>query len=230
MLPLDDQRLLVAVRNEGLFSSDGIRIAPFSPAASAWLQRKIVVTGCRLRDGRIVVGTRQNGILVLGADGTLEQRLDDTAGLPNDVLTAAMTDREGSLWLTYHGPYVRIDLATPMSILDTRRGLQGSATSTARHRDRLYIATSHGLFFIDRTSPMFRIVEGVPPPVWKAASIGDALLLGTGEGVFVLRDDGTVQARPRHRGPGVLQPPSIGARSVAHLALHQAGHRNATPR
>ena len=195
-LPLDEQRLLVAVRNEGLFSSDGITVTPFAPAATEWLQRKLVVTGCRLRDGRIVVGTRQNGILVLGADGTLEQRLDDTAGLPNDVLTAAMTDREGSLWLTYHGPYVRIDLATPMSILDTRRGLLGSAASTARHRDRLYIATSHGLFFIDRTSPMFRIVEGVPPPVWKAASVGDALLLGTGEGVFVLREGGTPRPVP----------------------------------
>src|SRR5688572_20890345 len=168
-------------------------ITPFAPAASDWLQRKIVVTGCRLLDGRIIVGTRQNGILVIGADGTLEQRLDDTAGLPNEVLTAAMTDREGSLWLAYYGPYVRIDLATPMSILDARRGLQGSATSTARHRDGLYIATSHGLFFIDRTSAMFRLVEGVPAPVWKAISVDDDLLLGTGEGAFVLREESTPQ-------------------------------------
>jgi len=193
VLPLDERRLLVAIRNEGLFSSDGTAVTPFAPAASEWLQRKIVVTGCRLLDGRIVVGTRQNGILVIGADGTLEQRLDDTAGLPSEVLTAAMTDREGSLWLTYHGPYVRIDLATPMSILDARRGLQGTATSTARHGGRLYIATSHGLFVIDRTLPMFRIVEGVPPPVWKAISVDDGLLLGTGEGVFLLRDDGMVK-------------------------------------
>ncbi len=193
VLPVDDTRLLVAVRNEGLVISDGATITPFAPAASEWLQRKIVVTGCRLLDGRIIVGTRQDGILVIGADGALEQRLDHTAGLPNEVLTAALTDREGALWLAYHGPYVRIDLATPLSILDDRRGLQGSATSTARHGGRLYIATSHGLFFIDRQTPMFRKVEGVPPPVWKALSVDDGLLLGTGEGVYRLGDDGKVR-------------------------------------
>lgn len=197
VLPLDDRRLLVAVRDEGLFAvmdaTNGATITPFAPAATEWLQRKIVVTGCRLLDGRIIIGTRQNGILVLGVDGALEQRLDDKAGLPSEVLTSAMTDREGALWLTYHGPYVRIDLATPMSILDTRRGVQGSSSSTARHHDRLYITTSHGLFFVDRTSAMFRIVEGVPPPVWKATSIDDVLLVGTGEGVFALHDDGILQ-------------------------------------
>jgi diguanylate cyclase (GGDEF)-like protein len=191
VLPLDDGRLLVAIRNEGLFSVTDTTITAFAPVASAWLQRKIVVTGCRLFDGRVIVGTRQHGILVLGADGTLEQRLDDAAGLPNEVLTAAMTDREGSLWLTYHGPFVRIDLATPMSVLDARRGLQGGATSTERHGDRLYVTTSHGLFFIDRTSASFRHVDTIPAPAWKALSVGDELLLGTGEGVFVLRDDGT---------------------------------------
>jgi diguanylate cyclase (GGDEF)-like protein len=196
LLPLDDRRVLVAIRNEGLFASDGTTVTPFAPAATEWLQRKIVVTGCRLLDGRIVVGTRQNGILVISAEGTLEQRLDDTAGLPSEVLTAAMTDREGALWLTYHGPYVRIDLATPMSILDARRGLKGSAASMARHGDRLYAATSQGLFFIDRTSAMFRLVDGVPPPVWKVIAVDDDLLIGTGEGAFVLRKDGTVQPIP----------------------------------
>ncbi|MDP9191954.1 MAG: diguanylate cyclase [Acidobacteriota bacterium] len=195
VLPLDDGRLLVAIRNEGLVTvteaANAATITPFAPAASAWLQRKIVVTGCRLLDGRVIVGTRQHGILVLSADGTLEQRLDEAAGLPNEVLTAAMTDREGSLWLTYHGPFVRIDLATPMSVLDARRGLQGGTTSTERHGERLYVATSHGLFFIDRTSTSFRHADTIPAPVWKALSVGDDLLLGTGEGVFVLRNDGT---------------------------------------
>ncbi|HEV7763914.1 MAG TPA: diguanylate cyclase [Thermoanaerobaculia bacterium] len=189
VLPLDGDRMLVAVRNEGLFAFDGKSITPFSPAASEWLQRKLVVTGCRLVDGRIIIGTRQHGILVLGIDGTLEQRLDDAAGLPSDVLTAAITDREGALWLTYHGPFVRIDLATPMSVLDIRRGLQGTASSTARHRERLYVTTSHGLFVADRAHPKFRLIESIPPPAWRVLSVDDELFVATGEGVFILDDD-----------------------------------------
>lgn len=51
----------------------------------------------------LLADTRQNGILVIGGDGTLEQRLDDTAGLPNEVLTAAMTDTDEAVV-----PYLRM--------------------------------------------------------------------------------------------------------------------------
>jgi diguanylate cyclase (GGDEF)-like protein len=186
VLPLDDSRLLVAVRDEGLFTASHSAVAPFAPEASRWLHKKTVVTGCRLLDGRMIVGTRQHGILVLGKDGTLEQQLDTNAGLPSEVLTAAITDREGALWLGYHGPFVRIDLTTPMSILDARRGLQGMTTSTERHRDALYATTSHGLFRADPASRMFHAIDGVPAPAWKAFSVDDELLIGTAEGVFVL--------------------------------------------
>ncbi|MFL6244753.1 MAG: diguanylate cyclase domain-containing protein, partial [Thermoanaerobaculia bacterium] len=196
----ENGRVLVAVRDEGLFASDGTNVTPFSPDLASWLQKKLVVTGCALPDGRIVIGTRQHGIAILRADGTLEQRLDAAAGLPTDVLTSAITDREGSLWLAYHGPFVRVDLATPLSILDERRGLEGSTNSVARHRDGLYVATSHGLFVTDRASAVanptraFHLVEGLPVPVWYAHSVDDALLIGTGEGVFVMPDGST----PRH--------------------------------
>jgi diguanylate cyclase (GGDEF)-like protein len=195
VLPLDDGRILVAVRDQGLFATDGRTVTPFAPEASAWLQRKVVVTGCRLPDGRIVIGTRQHGILILRTDGTLEQRLDSAAGLPAEVLTTAMTDRDGSLWLAYHGPFVRIDLGTPVSIIDARRGLQGAVNATARHRDRLYIASSHGLYFTDpalahgpNAAEAFQVVDGIPPPVWDARGAGEALLAGTSDGVFVLAE------------------------------------------
>lgn len=192
VLPLDDTRALVAVRDEGLFALDGTNAAWFANDASAWLQRKIVVTGARLRDGRIVIGTRQHGILVLARDGSIEQQLDQSAGLPTDVLTAALTDREGSLWLAYQGPFVRVDLATRMTILDPRRGLQGGATSIERHRQRLYVTTSHGLFVADRNSPMFRAIDGLPAPAWDALGLdNERLMVATGDGAFVLDDRGS---------------------------------------
>ena len=197
VLPLDNGRVLVAVRDEGLFASDGTNVTPFAAEVSSWLQRKLVTTGCRLLDGRIVIGTRQDGIVILDADGTLEQRLDAAAGLPTDVLTTAITDREGSLWLGYHGPFVRVDLATPMSIIDERRGMRGTTNSVERHLGRLYTATSHGLFVTEPASAAsdpahaFRRVDGLPAPVWYVHSLDDALLLGTAEGAFVLLEDGT---------------------------------------
>lgn len=196
VLPADDGRIVVAVREEGLFASDGTTVTPFAPQVSAWLRQKLVVTGAALADGRLVIGTRQHGIAILRSDGTLEQRLDTAAGLPSDVLSSAIIDREGSLWLAYHGPFVRVDLATPMTILDARRGLEGLTQDVERHHGRLYISTSHGLFVSDPQSAAdenparaFRAIERLPVPSWYALSADDALLAGTGDGAFVLGDD-----------------------------------------
>ena len=178
---------VVAVRGEGLFHLDG---TSFAPEASQWLKTKTVTAGCRLRDGRFVIGTRQDGVLLLAPSGEIEQRLDMEAGLPSDVLAHAFEDREGALWLAYHGPIVRIDLALPVSLIDIRSGLRGAVNAIARDGQRLWIATSHGLFVGDSTSNAMRLVPDVPAAAWCALLVNGELLVGTSDGAFVVDADG----------------------------------------
>lgn len=194
VMPFDDRRVLVAVRGEGLQLLDGAQATPFAPEASRWLLTKTVTAGRRLHDGRFVIATRTDGLLLLEPAGAIEQRLDASAGLPVDVLADALEDREGSLWLAYHGPLVRIDLSTPVSTIDWRRGVRGAINAVIRDRDRMHIATSHGLYFARPDAPDFRLVEGVPAPAWSALRLEDgALLVGTGDGVFVVDRDHRVR-------------------------------------
>ena len=187
VVPYDEMRVLVAVRNEGLFLGG----APFAPEASQWLNGKIVTAGCRLRDNRIVIGTRQDGVLILAPTGAVEQRLDPAAGLPMSVLAHAFEDREGSLWLSYYGPLVRIDLATPVSVIDARSGLRGSVNAIVRDRDRLWISTSHGLFVRDRANAQtLRTIDGVPSPAWCSLLLDGELFVGTSDGAFLIGSDG----------------------------------------
>lgn len=186
VLSFDDTRTLTIVRGEGIFLND----TPFAAEASAWLRDKIVTAGCVLKDGRIVIATRQDGLAILNRHGDVEQRLDTNAGLPDAVLSAALTDREGSLWLAYYGSIARVDLDAPMTLIDKRRGVRGSPNSAERHAGRVYVTTSHGLFALDADGTT-RSIAGIPAPAWRVISAGDVLLAGTGDGVFVIGDDGT---------------------------------------
>ena len=179
VIDLDETRVLASVPGEGLYLVDGFHTTPFAPDASAWLRDKTVVGGTRA-GGRIVIGTRQNGIAILGLDGTLDQRLDVTSGLPADVLGGLLTDREGAVWLAYHGPIVRLDLASPVTLLDDRIGLHGQTNALTRFNGKLYVATSHGLVTEGRR------VDGIPSPVWSLLAVGEQLYAGTGDGLFVL--------------------------------------------
>ena len=138
---LDDGRALAAVRDEGLVLVD--RNGAATPLG---IVTPIVNAMVRLRDGGVAVATREQGVLLLDASLRLRDTLDRTAGLPDVVLASALVDAEGALWLTYYGPVVRVDLAAPITVLDARRGVKGSATAVFPHDGRLWISTSHGLF------------------------------------------------------------------------------------
>ena len=180
------------VTNEGLFTLDE---KPFAPAASQWLKTRIVMGGSRLLDGRLAIATRQDGVLILADDGTIDQVISTEAGLPESVLTSAYADREGSLWLTFDGGIVRVDLASPLSLLDARRGVRGSVTDIVRHNGRLYLSGSHGLYTLDSddtaAAGIANPVAGLPVSAWALVSRAHELLIATATGVYRLPDGGS---------------------------------------
>ncbi|HEX8616091.1 MAG TPA: GGDEF domain-containing protein [Thermoanaerobaculia bacterium] len=178
-----DGRIVAAVRDEGLMLIDGASVTPFAAEASAWLKGKIITGGTRLNDGRLVITTRQHGLVILNADGTIEQIIGADAGLPDAVLNEPRVDREGSLWLAMEGPIVRIDVASPVTVFDVRRGLRGGAGDLARHNGELYAAMTHGLYAIDAQGNARR-VEGMQEGAWRVLAVDDELLVGSVKGFY----------------------------------------------
>ena len=183
VLERPDHKLVAAVRDQGLMLIDGDVATPFAPKPSEWLKGKVVTGGALLRDGRIVFTTRQYGLIVIDTGGETEQIIEEGAGLPDAILTEARVDREGSLWLAMEGPIVRIDLASPVSVFDRRRGLNGSASDVVRHEGRLYATSSHGLHRIDERG-VAHPIAGMPEGAWRLLSIDGELLVGTVKGIY----------------------------------------------
>lgn len=195
ILPADGG-MLVSVRGEGLFLLRDGQVTPFAPAASRWTAAKRLLSGARLADGRWALGSVLGGLLLLRPDGTIDQVIDSAAGLPDDFVAGLVTDREGSLWLALNNGLARLEIASPLSVLDRRAGLQGQPYTMARYRGALWVGASAGLFTSAGTAaesgPPVRLhpIEGVPPGAWSLLPVGDDLLLGSAFGVFQIR--GTV--------------------------------------
>ena len=185
-----DGRLLAVIRDKGIVLTDGSQVTPWAPAAGEWLKGQSVTGGARLHDGRIAITTAQRGLAILDTNGTIEQVLHDQAGLPDALVRSAMVDREGSLWLAMEGPIARIDVASPVSIFDARRGLRGGVSDVARFNGRLYAATSYGLHVIDDRGNA-KAVEGMTETAWRAVPVGDELLVLNTKGIWSIRGDGS---------------------------------------
>jgi diguanylate cyclase (GGDEF)-like protein len=189
--------LLISVRGEGLFRFRDGRAAPFAPAASQWAQAKRVIAGSRLADGRWVLGSVLGGLLVLRPDGGVDQVIDSAAGLKDDFVSGLVVDREGSLWAALNNGLARLEVASPLSVLDRRSGLQGSVYSLARHQGALWVGTAMGVFTTDAATAAapaaaaatsLHLVPGLPPAAWSLLPVDDGLLAGMAFGLFELPD------------------------------------------
>src|SRR5204863_43266 len=105
---------------------------------------------CTTNDGFLFVAERSlllwdGRATRVDANGDIEQFITDAAGLPDAVISRAFVDQEGAVWLSMEGPVVRIDVASPVSIFDARRGLKGGTSDVARFHGMLYVASTHGL-------------------------------------------------------------------------------------
>jgi diguanylate cyclase (GGDEF)-like protein len=188
-----DGTAIAVTRDEGLFviGNDGTA-TPFAPAVKEWLTGKTVSGGARLRDGRMVVTTRQHGLAIFDANGGIEQVIAAGSGLPDSILNEAYVDREGALWLAMEGPIVRIDVTAPVTVLDARGGLRGGVGDVARFDGKLYTATTHGLFEIDARGNAKRL-EPMEEGAWRVLVVDDELLAGTTKGIYRVRPGGPLE-------------------------------------
>jgi len=184
-----DGSIVVAIKDEGLALIQNDTAMPFAPDANAWLKGKVVSGGCLLRDGRLVITTRQHGLIVLSNDGAVQQIIREDAGLPDAILNEARVDREGALWLAMEGPIVRVDLASTVTVFDSRLGVRGSGADIARFNDKLYIASTHGVYSIDDRGNATSIA-GLGDGGWRLLALDDQLLVGTVKGIFRLDRNG----------------------------------------
>jgi diguanylate cyclase (GGDEF)-like protein len=186
-----DGKIVAVTRNDGLFIVENGRATPFAPAVKSWLTGKVVTGGARLRDGRFVVTTRQDGLVIFDGNGAIEQVISADAGLPDAVLTHAFEDREGALWLAMEGPIVRVDLASPVTVFDVRRGVRGAAGDVTFFQGKVYTATTHGVYEADARGEVRRIeplLDG-----WRVLPVDDELLIGTSKGIFRKTAAGTAE-------------------------------------
>lgn len=200
ILPWSNGRYLVAVRDEGLQLFDGTASHPFAPAVSELANRFVVMTGVRLADGRYAIVTLQGGVIVMTPDGEIDEVIDSSTGLSDQDIGDAMVSSDGALWLAMDSSVARIEASSALTVVDARGGLRGTPVAIVRHRDALYAGTTSGLYKLVRPTGWLsgdlvprRIAFPLGKKVrsaWAFVSVGQDLLIGTGDGVHVIHGDG----------------------------------------
>ncbi|MCP3910487.1 MAG: hypothetical protein GY713_06005, partial [Actinomycetia bacterium] len=193
LVPWGEAEYLVVTYSNGMFrcsTQQGTEpdCSPFNPGLTELLVSLQPYSATLLPEGRLAIGTKLGGVVLLDDSGRLLRTLDETSGLRDEHVWFTYADRQGGLWLALNNGLARVEAATSLSYFDKMLGLGGSVSQVARHNGRLYAATSLGIY---RLSPAaagaparFEPMPGISTACWSLVSTEEALLAGCRGGLY----------------------------------------------
>ncbi|HYF36300.1 MAG TPA: hypothetical protein VD994_13480, partial [Prosthecobacter sp.] len=205
----DDRRILVTARGELLRLYDGEQVIPFSTEADDYLKKNDVYTSVLLPDGGFCLTILGGGAVLIERDGRLRRMIDKDAGLQNQNVLTAYSDREGALWFGLGYGITRVDINSPISLFSRE-----TTGDVVRHGGSLYATsatTGIGLYRLE-PNPTTGLVSPQPissgsrqafdllsfqDPTGKALP---QLLAATSLGVVKIEGDKVLPALQREEG------------------------------
>lgn len=199
MLPTpNDDFIWIGTRKQGLFICKNNQCLPKKSQADAFLTENQLHHGCVLPNGNgYALATLRGGIALLDAEGNFREVINKSLGLANQQAYYVYPDRENGLWMALDNGIARIELESPLSYFPESKTI-GNINDIVRHNERLYMATSQGLFYLQTDginastslpiSPKIQTVKGLFNECSALYSYEDALLIGTAGGIFALKN------------------------------------------
>ncbi|MDX2186058.1 MAG: response regulator [Opitutaceae bacterium] len=172
----------IATMEDQLFYFDGKRLVPW--AGNAYLKKAAASLSSvvELPTGKIAIGTLNKGVFIGGPDGALIAHLTGENGLTDGGVDSLGTDQDGGLWVVTRRAVQRIDTRYRALLFEDQMGLLGHVTSIARHRGRLVVGTTAGVFVenIDATVPSKVFIQRRDTgPGRHLLAIGDDLFIAS---------------------------------------------------
>lgn len=219
MLSAGSGRILIGSGNQGLFLLTAAGIAPYQSEANTYLKNNLVSSATKLKDGSFAFGTVNGGVMVISANGILQQIFSkNTTGLYDNNIHYLYEDDNHGFWIATEKNISRIEMPSYLSFYNNKKNVNGNVNGVTRFQSKLYIATDQGLMVYNPQSMQFKPVAGLQMPCLYVLRLNNQLLVATSTGVYSFNGS-SVQSITQGYSLTLYQ-------SVANPALVYAGQLN----
>lgn len=131
-------------------------------ADQKYLQEHTLTTGQLIANKYLALGTLGGGVLLVNIDnGKTLYVINNQTGLPDDEVLAIGTDHQKGLWIAHPLGISRAALNIPVANFNYYSGLVGNMTAVTRWNNQLYVATTQGLFYLQKTKTYADLIKYV---------------------------------------------------------------------
>ncbi len=148
--------------NNQLYRYENDRWQKISLASQSYINVHTLTQGIALSETSFALGTLNGGVLIVqSVTGETLHTINNPTGLPDDEILALGKDNQGGLWIAHPLGLSRAALKIPITDFSYFPGLVGNLTTLLRWQGNLYVATSEGLFSLQKTQQYKDIIQSV---------------------------------------------------------------------
>ncbi|MCK4663137.1 MAG: SpoIIE family protein phosphatase [Bacteroidales bacterium] len=189
MLPYEDDKILVIARKQGIFIySPTEKSARFSKPGrfknvDSFLIKNQIYSGVKLNNEHFVLGTVQNGLIIINKSGNIVRHINKKSGLQDNSIWSIYIDSQKNIWTGLNDGISYITINSPFTFYNENTGLPGAIYSATIFRNSLYIGTSLGIFCKDQQNNFF-MLENTKGQSWYLSEINGELYSAHYEGIL----------------------------------------------
>ncbi|SEJ59548.1 Signal transduction histidine kinase [Dyadobacter sp. SG02] len=196
LLPFDGGKLLAAGLSKEFYIYDGATLAPFMNGGQRVQIRDAVYHSAQLGNGNYALATTGSGFYLMDRTGNIRNNIRRKDGLSSDAVYAVFEDAEKDLWLATDNGISRLEISSPLRVLNENHGLDENPMDIEVFNNKLYTTNSKGLFELNTLSsqgipqPYFKKIEGIDNLTMHCQTFGNELIVSNYDGVFILDQNG----------------------------------------
>ncbi|PCH67491.1 MAG: hypothetical protein COC01_05740 [Bacteroidetes bacterium] len=228
----DGLNYLIGTKSNGIYISNlQDPPEPFTSSADGFLKENQIYYSIQLNELNYTYATAFGGVAIVSKGARLTQILNKSAGLQDEAVKCLYQDNQKGLWIALNNGITRAESSSPLTVFNDKNGLEGTVESIIRHQNILYVATDHGVFYIDRNTELnglvniFKPIEGIGIQGWDLVTIehdnSEELLASTDNGIYRIEN---FKAKLIYKIPNAtVMHPSINSPNILYIGTSENG-------
>ena len=178
-------KFLIITSKSGLFhlEPDG-SLRAFRTEADKVFTGGIANRAVLTKDGNLVIGTINEGIVCIDAAGRMQWKVDAENRLKCNTVLGLLCDEDNNIWAALDDGVSFIDNSAGIGIFVPARKNIGMITDVYVDGDEFFLATNHAIYRYG--DGVFSSVPGFTEQVWCLEKIGDELVCGYNQGTYAV--------------------------------------------
>lgn len=197
LLPFEGKKLLVTGLTKEFYIYDGTKLEPLMKDGQRVRIKDAVYHSAQLSNGDYAFATTGSGFYLMQRDGTIRNNICRKEGLSSDAVYAVFEDAEKDLWLATDNGISRLEISSPLRVLNENHGLDENPMDIEVFNNKLFTTNSKGLFELNSppsqgiSKPYFKKIAGIDNLTMHCQTFGNELIVSNYDGVFVLNQNGS---------------------------------------